>query len=279
MTNNRYLIALDLDGTLLTDDKTISDHSLRVIEKVMNDGHIVVIATGRSNRSSIQYYHELELNTPIVNFNGALTFHPKKQEWGKYHYPLNEETTLAVIEACYDIGVYNILVENLTHTYLDQYDQEIINIFETVPDVSQESVVVGKLTDKLMHDVTAILIMPAEDQVDTLTNYLTSSHGDIIEFRNWGAPWNIFEITQKGIHKAFGLKKVADHYQIPRERIIAFGDEDNDVEMIKYAGVGVAMKNAIPKLKNIANYVTDTNENDGVATFLSEYLNIHVPAK
>lgn len=279
MTNNQHLIALDLDGTLLTDQKNISDHSLRVIKEAENDGHIVVIATGRSNHSSIHYYHELELNTPIVNFNGALTFHPRNPKWGKYHYPLPEETTMAVIDACYEIGVYNILVEDLTKTFLDQYDQEIINIFETVPDMSQQGVVVGKLNKELLQDATAILIMPAEDQVDALTNYLAKNHGDVIEFRNWGAPWNIFEVTKKGVHKAFGLKKIADYFQIPQERIIAFGDEDNDCEMIEYAGVGVAMQNAIPKLKNLANYITDTNENDGVATFLTEYLNIHVPAK
>ncbi|HLT56180.1 MAG TPA: HAD hydrolase family protein, partial [Bacillota bacterium] len=79
--------------------------------------------------------------------------------------------------------------------------------------------------------------------------------------------------------KAVGLKKVAQHYNIPKERIIAFGDEDNDMEMIDFAGVGVAMGNAIEPLKNIANHVTKTNEEDGIAEFLEEYLQLKETTK
>src|SRR5690625_5444822 len=73
MKKEQHLIALDLDGTLLTDGKEISVFTKKVIQQVIDDGHIVVIATGRAHRDSIQYYHELELSTPMVNFNGALT--------------------------------------------------------------------------------------------------------------------------------------------------------------------------------------------------------------
>src|SRR5699024_1999493 len=92
--------------------------------------------------------------------------------------------------------------------------------------------------------------------------------------RNWGAPWNIVEIVKKGINKAVGLHKLAHYYHIPQEQIIAFGDGDNDLEMIDYAGVGVAMENGIDELKHIANYVTNTNEASGVAGFLEEYLQL-----
>jgi len=78
----------------------------------------------------------------------------------------------------------------------------------------------------------------------------------------------------KQMNKAEALKKVADYYHIPKERIIAFGDEGNDLAMIDYAGVGVAMGNATDAVKSIANYVTDTNEEHGVATFLAHYFNM-----
>jgi len=72
----KHLIALDLDGTLLTDDKTISPASRATIERLMAEGHIVVIATGRPNRMSILYYNELKLQTPLINSNGAVLHNP-----------------------------------------------------------------------------------------------------------------------------------------------------------------------------------------------------------
>ena len=80
--NNRYLIALDLDGTLLKDDKTISEKTKKVLQQVKAEGHIIMIATGRPYRSSEQYYKELGLTSPIVNFNGAFVHHPLDNDWG-----------------------------------------------------------------------------------------------------------------------------------------------------------------------------------------------------
>ncbi len=74
--------------------------------------------------------------------------------------------------------------------------------------------------------------------------------------------------------KAVGLQRIAAHYNIPQENIIAFGDEDNDYEMIDYAGTGVAMGNAIDGLKGKANEVTLSNEEDGIAVFLEKKLNL-----
>lgn len=279
MKKKQHLIALDLDGTLLTDKKEISSHTVEVIDQAIADKHIVVIATGRSNRTSIHYYHELNLTTPIVNFNGALTFHPDNKDWGVFHYPIPLDTALQVIETCKELGVNNTLAETQKKTYLAQFDQDIINVYKTVPD-NDSRFIIGDLHEQLKKEPTALLIRPKDEQIDQLTTYLDENHEEVIEHRNWGAPWSIFEINKKGIHKAFGLKKVADYYQIPQDRIIAFGDEDNDLEMIDYAGVGVAMKNAIPELKSIANYITDySNEEDGVASFLEQYLNIQVPIK
>src|SRR5699024_11721713 len=82
MENKKHLIALDLDGTLLTDSKEISARNKQMIFSAVEAGHIVVIATGRPHRASINYYHELNIDTPMVNFNGALIHHPKDKKWG-----------------------------------------------------------------------------------------------------------------------------------------------------------------------------------------------------
>jgi len=278
MKKEKHLIALDLDGTLLTDSKEISDFTKKVIQQAIDDGHIVVIATGRAHRASIQYYHELKLTTPMVNFNGALTHHPTDKNWGSYHNPMSHQTALDVIDACYQLNVHNILAEVLDRAYLDRHDEKIIELFKNSPQTKGEfsPFTIGALAEKLQDDPTSLLISPRDEHIAELSNQL-DGYVEFIEHRNWGAPLNIFEITRKGIHKAIGLQKIAHHYDIPQNRIIAFGDEENDLEMIDYAGVGVAMKNGINALKTLANHTTETNEQHGVGLFLESYLNLRIP--
>ncbi len=79
-----------------------------------------------------------------------------------------------------------------------------------------------------------------------------------------------FEITEKGMNKSYGVKKLIEHIQIPVEKVIAFGDSENDREMLKYVGLGVAMGNAPAEIKAIAKTITDTNDQDGVAKLLHQ---------
>lgn len=268
----QHLIALDLDGTLLSDNKRISEKNKQVLTKAIADGHIVVIATGRPHRASIQYYHELGLTTPMVNYNGALIHHPTDSKWDVLHNPMPKRTALSIVQTCYDLDAYNVIAEVQDNVYLDKFDQKLIDIFYQTSD--NTPFVIGSLKSKLLEDPTSLLIHPKEEQITSLRQNLDDLHAEVIEHRNWGAPWNIIEIVKKGINKAVGLQKIAHYYQIPTERIIAFGDEDNDLEMIDYAGVGVAMGNAIDPLKSLAKHVTVTNEESGIGTFLEEYLNI-----
>lgn len=272
MKKERHLIALDLDGTLLSDEKHVSEKNQEIIRKAIEKGHIVVIATGRPHRASIQYYRDLRLDTPMVNFNGALIHHPTDRKWDVLHNPMSNRTALRIVEACHDLNVHNILAEVHDSVYLDQYDKDIINIFHSHTD--DPPFVIGNLKNKLRTDPTSLLIHPKENKIQPLKKHLDDEHAEVIEHRDWGGPWNIIEIIKKGINKAVGLEKLAHYYHIPKEQIIAFGDGNNDLEMIDYAGVGVAMDNGIDELKAIAKHITDTNENNGVAGFLEEYLHL-----
>ncbi|GAB2533153.1 Cof-type HAD-IIB family hydrolase [Gracilibacillus alcaliphilus] len=280
MQTNRHLIALDLDGTLLTDQQQISSYTKAVIQQAKEAGHIVVIATGRPHRASIQYYQELNLDTPMVNFNGALIHHPFDKNWDMLHSPLPNRTAKEIIQTCYDFDVKNIFAEMMDNMYLDRFDQELVDVF-TIP-AEKELLNIGSLHQSLQDDPTSLLIHPEDHHIDQLRDYLSDNHAAVIEHRNWGVPWNVIEIVRKGIHKAVGLQKIADYFQISVNQIIAFGDQDNDLEMIEYAGVGVAMGNAINELKNIAKHETATNEEDGIGNFLADYLkldNVPITAK
>ncbi|WP_100404896.1 Cof-type HAD-IIB family hydrolase [Bacillus solitudinis] len=266
----KHLIALDLDGTLLTDNKTISDRTKKTIAKARAAGHIVVISTGRPYRASLAYYQELNLNTAIVNFNGAFVHHPFDNNFETSHSPLNLQIAKNVIKACEAFNVSNIMVEVIDDFYLRHFDEVFIETFTA----GQNPVEHGNLLHILKDDPTCLLIHPLDHHVNELRQLLVDAHATVIDQRVWGAPWNVIEIVKAGMNKAIGLKRIADYYGIPRERIIAFGDEDNDFEMIEFAGQGVAMGNGIPALKTLANAITKTNEEDGISLFLEDALNL-----
>ncbi len=266
----KHLIALDLDGTLLKDDKTISIRNKEIIQKAKSEGHIVMIATGRPYRSSEMYYRELELDTPIVNFNGAFTHHPRNHSWGFYHEPLDVKVAKDIVEACRDFQFHNIIAEVMDDVYFHYHDEKLLDIFG----LGKPRITTGDLANYLTDSPTSLLIHTEEDQLTKIRDHLSEVHAEVIEQRSWAAPWHVIEIIKSGLHKAIGLKKVADYYNIPAERIVAFGDEDNDLEMLDYAGHGIAMGNAIDQVKNIANEVTLSNEENGVGEYLADLLKL-----
>src|SRR5690625_5790421 len=160
------------------------------------------------------------------------------------------------------------------NVYLDKYDEDIIDLFQQLGQTYPFTI--GNLKEELNDDPTSLLIHPKEEHIDSLRSHLNDHHAEVIEHRKWGAPWNIIEIVKKGLNKAVGLQKIAHYYNIPEERIIAFGDEDNDLEMINYAGVGGAMGKTMEEQKTMSKHNTNKNENDGVSTFLQSYLKIDV---
>lgn len=266
----KYLIALDLDGTLLKDDKTISPVTKKVITKAKEAGHVVMIATGRPFRSSEIYYRELELDTPIVNFNGAFVHHPKDHSWGMYHSPLEISVAKDIVDACFSFDFYNIIAEVIDDVYLHYHDEKLLDILR----FGDPNITTGDLRKFLNVSPTSLLIHSEENQVPKIRSYLADTHAEVIEHRSWGAPFPVIEIIKHGLNKAVGLKYTSEYFDIPPSRIIAFGDEDNDLEMLEFAGRGVAMGNGIDEVKTIADDVTLTNEADGVAHYLNDYLNL-----
>lgn len=263
---NQLLIAIDLDGTLLTDDKLITPRTKKALREAIRQGHKVVISTGRPYRSSKQYYDQLNLDTPIVNFNGALIHHPLDETWGLYHYPLDKETAQNVIDMSREFGVRNIMMEVMDEVYLKNHDEPTLTMYLD-PEIE-----IKDLPKTVQVQPTTLLIHPYEQDSKALRNYLAAAHAEVINHRQWNAPWHVIEIVRSGLSKAFGLEKIAKRFNIDRNNILAFGDEDNDLEMIQYAGTGVAMGNAIPKLKEVADVITKTNQEDGIAEFLERHV-------
>lgn len=229
-----------------------------------------MIATGRPYRASEIYYRQLGLTTPIVNFNGAFVHHPTDTSWKTMHETIALPIVKEVVEAMQDFSVDNIVAEVMDDVYAQYHDERFLDILGFGNPIITE----GDIRTSLKTDPTSLLIQANDQTVDPIRRHLEDIHAEVIDHRRWGAPFNIVEIVRHGLNKAVGIDAVSKWMNIPKERIIAFGDEDNDLEMIDYAGVGVAMGNGIDRLKSIANEVTDTNNQDGISLILEERLNL-----
>lgn len=266
---DKHLIAVDLDGTLLTEQKSISLRTKKTLKKAMEKGHDVVISTGRPYRASKAYYHELGLKTPIVNFNGAYVHHPQAPLWGIRHTPLELQTAKTIFEVCEDYNLQNIMVEIIDDVYVKKRDSDTLRLFESGHPIADTAI-----CETLKVSPTCLLLQPEAEHLKPLIRDLEETHADVIHQRSWGGPLNIIEIVNPSINKAVGLSQIADHLGYKPEQIIAFGDEDNDIEMLQYAGQGIAMGNAADEIKDIASDVTKTNEEDGIAVYLEKVLDI-----
>src|SRR5699024_10583650 len=142
---------------------------------------------------------------------------------------------------------------------------------------SDDSIFVGDLKQNLKQSPTGMLLYPDTDQLDILTNQLDELKTDFVDHRNWGAPFHVIEVMNHSMNIREGLKRVVETIHIPKNRIIAFCDSPNDLEMIEYTGVRVTMENAIDELKSLDSHYTVTKEENGVAKFLNEYFNIKNP--
>lgn len=266
----KHLIALDLDGTLLNHKQEVSLKTKKVLQYLIAEGHEVMIATGRPPRSSIAFYEEIGLRTPMVNFNAAYISHPLDESFPVFHSPLNLEIVKGIVQGIESFDLFNVIVEVVDDVYIHSHDEKLIDIFL----MGNPQLTIGDIRENLQNHPTAMLIHTNETTYNDIRNHLTYHFSEIIEHRTWAAPWNVIEIIQKGISKGDGVSKVANYLNIARENVLAFGDEDNDLEMLQWAGTGVAMANGIDLVKEVADAVTLTNNEDGVAAFLIDYFEI-----
>ena len=124
-----HLIVLDLDGTLLTDEKIISDKTKLTLKKAEEKGHHIMIATGRPYRASEVYYRQLGLKTPIVNFNGAFVHHPDDHSWKTIHETISLPVVKDVIDAMQQFTFHNIVAEVMDDVYMHYHDEKLLDYF------------------------------------------------------------------------------------------------------------------------------------------------------
>lgn len=265
-----YLIVLDLDGTTLYDWETITKETVDTIEKVRQLGHKVVIATGRPYRSSKVFYDQLKLDTPIINYNGALIHHPYDEKFKQFTNVIQLDYILKVF---HDIGylIENAFCEYYENIYLYKMKEDIM------PLVHPEggTLIIGDFKETLHLNPNGFILLTYPDTYKEVEEYLAKHFKGELNFRNWGGEYQqIFEIYTPDTGKEFAVEVIAKYLNFASDQVIAFGDGDNDIKMIEQAHIGVAMENAVPELKKKATNITLSNKKNGVAHFLKHFFQL-----
>ena len=258
---DKKLIALDLDGTLLNSDGIVSDATKLHLQKLKEKGHIITISTGRILNRALVGTDGAEFANYIVSDAGAAVFKNDKRnkEWEEVYVETLPKDIVQNIASYYNKDKFvsvSILDRNRIHYYDGTIN--IIEILERVSEITHVTV------DFLNNEFTKEYLELFKAKFPNLEiEMMQDSFGD----KKW------LDILQKGVEKYKGITEVAKLEGISNENIIAFGDGLNDIEMLKKCGVGVAMKNALPEVKEQADCITsETNNQNGVVEFLKEYL-------
>ncbi len=267
----RYrLIATDLDDTLLDENSEISARNIEAVKKAVDMGLKFVIATGRMFKTSVHYLEELgqDGDCPIINYHGALIQKAKSREI-ILHRPLNNNLAVAVAEEAERQGCHvSLFIED--NLYIGK-ENEYSRYYQSLAKVEMEEVgSVSKFLASNGAEPTKMSIIRWDGLLDDVEAVLKKQFGkklSILQSRPY-----FLEITDQQATKGQALKWLAEQNDIRPEEIIAFGDGHNDLDMIEYAGLGVAVSNARPALQKIANLVTLAHHEDGVAEVIEKYV-------
>lgn len=256
------LVALDLDGTLLNNELKITDRAANAIREAEKKGVKVTICTGRMFASAFQFAEELGINVPLITYNGALVKNSiDKEVLYERYLPLEEAKY--VIELCrqYDCQINLYLDDKL---YVEKAEEWAKRYAKRVKVPLYE---VDDLLELLTIPPLKILAMSEKNVLEKIRNELSGRGLYITKSQP-----HFLEILNNEATKGKGLNAVGQILGIDRNEILAIGDNENDIEMFKYAGFAVAMENADEFVKNYADYVTKSNDDDGVALAIEKLI-------
>lgn len=272
-------IVLDIDGTLLTSQNKISDQTKSSLLKAQEKGIKVILASGRPTSGMLEIAAELKLadfNGLIVSYNGSKVVDVAS---GKelYNQQLSVAEGKAVLEHMKQFDV-TPMIDKGNYMYVNDVFGRTIEFQGQPFNIIEYEARGGNYHLCEQKDLAAFLDYP-------INKILTAGEPDYLKkmAHEMEAPFKnklncvftadfYFEFTAKGIDKAKALDTVLTPMGIERKDIIAFGDGHNDITMLAFAGVGVAMGNAVPELKRVADRETGTNDEEGITAVLAEYL-------
>lgn len=272
---NYKLFVADMDGTLLNDDKKLTEKNIQSIRKLQNFGIQFAIATGRHDSMIKGYLKHIDLQVPVISCNGAIVREPFSDQVFLSE-ALPKEQSLNVIDICkeknVDFHIYghdSIFGESLSNKMLYYQD-----LNKTLPsDERTKLVTVPDCKDIVVNESEPLYKFII---ISDRNNYMPPIIDRISDIEGLTACQSMpmfCDVMKGGISKAYALQKLSESLGIKRNEIVAIGDQLNDLELIEYAGLGIAVANAEDELKEKADAVTisDNNE-DAVAEAIESFL-------
>jgi Cof subfamily protein (haloacid dehalogenase superfamily) len=267
---NYRLLAVDLDDTLLNGSSLISTRNRETIRKAADSGVEFLIVTGRMFKTSVGYLDELgfEEDCPLINYHGALV---KKARSRKtiLHRPIPNQLALSVLEEAEKTD-YHVSVFIEDDLYIRE-ENDYSRYYQSFSGIELQPV--GKLSSFLKSNggnPTKMSIIRWDGTIDDIEESLRSGFANqlaILQSRPY-----FLEITDRLATKGQTLRWYTELRGIKPEEVIAIGDGPNDIDMLAFAGLGVAVANARTEVKEAADLVTASNEDDGVAEIIERYI-------
>lgn len=259
------MIAIDIDDTLLNDDLQVTQTTMQALKKAADEGVFITLATGRMFASAKQVANQIDLNVPLITYQGSLIKN-LKDETVIYERFVPEDVVAYLFDFCVEHQLH-IQTYYEDRLYVLEDNEKIKNY------VKQSNVPYHVETDveKLKHTpAIKIVIIDDPDKLDQLALKFKPKFGNKVHITK-SKPYYLEFLHPEG-NKGSALRFLAETFQCPQDQTIAVGDSWNDREMIEYAGLGVAMGNAVQELKDIANYITLTNNENGVAHVIEKFI-------
>ena len=258
------LLALDLDGTLIGRDLTISPRTKNAISQLMSQGIIVTIATGRMFQSALPFAKELNINVPIICYEGAMIANPDTKDV-LWHKPVPLQFARQVIE------IVNREKLHINAYLDDELYVETVNekaaLYASIARVRANAV--GKLLDFLDREPTKLVIVGTPEEIDGINKTLKDEFKGALHIAK-SFP-RFCEVAHRECSKANALSMLADKLGIVQSEVMAIGDNPNDVDMVEWAGMGIAMANGTQEVKEVADWITGSIEEDGVAQAIEKF--------
>lgn len=266
------LVVSDMDGSLLSSSNEISDYNKKVIQEAIKKGIIFVLATGRIYGSAKVFAKQLKLNTPIMACNGGIIRNSIDGEI-LFDVPIDKEACKKVIDFVKKTNTYyhfyGAEMFYAEEIRLESYEYSVWN--KSLPEEDRIPITeVSNPYDIVDQDSIYKILLHCNDKMKR--EYYSNELNKISNITLTSSWFDNFEVCGPNVTKGNAVRRFAEGMNIKPEEIICIGDNLNDISMIDYAGLGVAMENADEAVKKAANVITASNDNNGVGKILEKYV-------
>lgn len=264
------LIAIDMDGTLLNSGNNVSNRTKKAILHAKELGVHIVLATGRILKSAVHYSKQLELKNPIVASNGGIMIDENSNIIFKS--PIDKEAIKEIVKIADDEKIYCHLYDE-SKFYSSQKVQDILDFYsEGSKNMKIDLELFSSIDDILStEDLNIYKLIFIDDDLEKLQDF--RSKISTVDNINISSSWiNNIEAMGLDVSKGQAIKKLAKKLNIELDEVVAIGDSENDLSMLDIAGLSIGMENGADIIKARADYITDTNDNDGVAKAIEKFI-------